>query len=169
MDGIYQHIFFSSTKNEDSCEICRETRDVHINYIDNSFSNASFNNNIYSKNKRNDDIKIKIHKKKYICKICEEEEILEEENKFECKICNNYFCNDCLFSYIKETIRKGKYTIKCPDSDCDCILSKEIIDKILSFNNSFDFEVNNLKILLEKNKKKRNYFIKSRFNVLSYC
>ena len=127
-DGIYQHIFFSSTKNEDSCEICRETRDVHINYIDNSFSNASFNNNIYSKNKRNDDIKIKIHKKKYICKICEEEEILEEENKFECKICNNYFCNDCLFSYIKETIRKGKYTIKCPDSDCDCILSKEILE-----------------------------------------
>ena len=54
-DGIYQHIFFSSTKNEDSCEICRETRDVHINYIDNSFSNFSFNSNICSKNRRNDE------------------------------------------------------------------------------------------------------------------
>ena len=99
------------------------------------------------------DIKIEIIPKKYICKICEEE-ILEEENKNECKICNNYFFNECIFSYIKETIKNGKYIIKCPDSYCDCLLSKEIIDKILSFNNSFDFEVNNLKYLLEKNKTK---------------
>jgi hypothetical protein len=152
-NGIYQHIFYSSTKNKDSCEICREPRNIHINHIDTSFSNVSFNNDICSINKRKDDIKIKIIQKKYICKICEED-ILEEENKNKCKICNNYFCNDCIFSYIKETIKNGKYIIKCPDSDCDSIISKEIINKILSFNESNDFEVKNLKALLEKNKTK---------------
>ena len=152
-NGIYQHIFYSSIKNKDSCEICGEKGNIHISHIDNSFSSASFNKNIYSKNEREDIIKIKTFQKNYICKICEEE-ILEKENINECKLCYNNFCNDCLYSYIKETIRNGKYIIKCPDSDCDCILTKVIIDKILSFNNSNDFEVNNLKKLIEKNKTK---------------
>ena len=153
-NGIYQYLFYSSIKNKDSCEICGQTRNIHINFIDDSFSSISFSNNISLNNKRKDIIKIKTLQTKYICKICEEE-ILEEENKNECKLCYNYFCNDCLYSYIKETIRNGKYVIKCPDSDCDCILTKEIINKILSFNNnSNDIEVNNIKILLEKNKTK---------------
>ena len=151
-NGLYQHIFYSSTKNKDLCEICRETKDMHLNSIDYSFSSISFNNNISFKNEKID-VRIKPFQKKYVCKICEEE-ISEKEKNNECKLCYNYFCNDCLYSYIKETIKKGKKAIKCPESDCDCILTKEIIYKILSFNNSNDIEVNNLKILLEKNKTK---------------
>ena len=88
-NGIYQHIFYSSAKNKDSCEICQEARSIHINHINKSFSNNSFNNSISSKNRKIDIIKIKNIHKKYICNICEEE--LEEENKNECKLCYNYF------------------------------------------------------------------------------
>ena len=151
-NGIYQHIFYSSTKNKDLCEICRESKDMHLNTIDNSISNISFYNIIPFKNEKID-IGIKPFQKKYVCKICEED-ISEEEIDNECKLCYNYFCNDCLYSYIKETIKNGKSVIKCPKSDCDCILTKEIIYKILSFNNSNDIEANNLKILLEKNSTK---------------
>ena len=164
-NGIYQHIFYSS-KNKDSCEICREPRNMHINLIDNSFLSTSFNNNIHRNNERINIVRIRTIQKK--CKICDEE-ILEEENKNECKLCFNYFCNYCLFEYIKEKIKNGNYAIKCPDSECSCILTKEIIDKILSINNSNDIEINNLKNLLEHNKTKENCFIKSRFNVLSNC
>ena len=152
-NGIYQHIFYSSKKNKDSCEICREPSDIHINHIDNSFLSFSFNNNIFLRNERIDVLRIKTVKKKFICKICEEE-ILEEDNKTECKLCYNYFCNDCLYSYIKETIRNGKYVIKCPETDCDSLLTKEILDKILLFNKSSNAEINSLKNLLEKNKAK---------------
>ena len=153
-NGIYQHIFYSSIKNKDSCEICGEKKNIHINHIDNSFSNISFNNNISLENGSIDMIKIKNVQEKYICKICEGE-ILEEENKNECDLCYNYFCNDCLYLYIKERIRNGKHIMKCPNSDCNCILTKETIDKILSFNNnSNDIELNNLKNLLKKNKTK---------------
>ena len=131
-NGIYQHIFYSSAKNKDLCEIYREAKDRHLNYIDNSFSSISFNKKISFKNERID-VRIKPLHKKYVCKICEED-ISEEEIDNECKLCYNYFCNDCLYSYIKETIRKGKNVIKCPESDCDCILNIEIIFRILSFN-----------------------------------
>jgi len=152
-NGIYQHIFYSSKENKDSCEICREPRDMHINIIDTSFATTSFNNNISLRNERIDILRIKPVQKKFICKICEEE-ILEEKNKIECNLCYNYFCNDCLYSYIKETIRNGKYVIKCPESDCDSILTKEILDKVLLFSKSSNAEKNNLKNLLEKNKTK---------------
>ena len=150
-NGIYQHIFYSSTKNKDSCEICREAKNMHLNTIDNSISNISFNNNLFFKNERLD-VGIKPFTKKYSCKICEED-ISEKEYDNLCQLCENYFCNYCLYSK-KETIRKGKNIIKCPESDCDCILTKERIYKILSFNNSNDIEVNNLKMLLEKNNAK---------------
>ena len=127
-NGLYPHIFYSSTKNKDLCEICRETKDMHLNSIDYSFSSISFNNNISFKNEKID-VGIKPFQKKYVCKICEEE-ISEKEKNNECKLCYNYFCNDCLYSYIKETIKKGKKAIKCPESDCDYILTKEIIYKI---------------------------------------
>ena len=154
-NGIYQHIFYSSTKNKDLCEICREKKEIHLNSINNSFSSISFNNNISFKNEKID-VRIKPFQKKYVCKICEEE-ISEKEKNNECKLCYNYFCSDCLYSYIKEAIRNGKNVIKCPESVCDYILTKEIIYRILSFkkiNNSNDIEVNNLKNLLEKNKTK---------------
>ena len=152
-NGIYQHIFYSSKNNKDFCEICREPRDMHINFIDTSYSNISFNHNISLRNEKLDILRIKPVQKKFICKICEEE-ILEEKNKTECKLCYNYFCNDCLYSYIKEAIRNGKYVIKCPENDCDSILTKEILDKILLFNKSSNAEINNLKNLFEKNKTK---------------
>ena len=88
-NGIYQHIFYSSKNNKDFCEICREPRDMHINFIDTSFSSISFNNNISLRNERLGILRIKPVQKKFICKICEEE-ILEEKNKTECKLCFNF-------------------------------------------------------------------------------
>ena len=150
--GIYQHIFFSSSQNKDSCVICRKRRNMHIRHIYNSFVNNSSKNKQFSKTTRIN-VKKKEIKKKYICKICEEE-ILKEQNENECKLCHNLFCNDCLYLYIKNDIIKGKYKIQCPDSDCDCILTEKIIDKILSFNNSNKNEVISLKNKLENNKTK---------------
>jgi hypothetical protein len=67
-NGIYQHIFYSSIKNKDFCEICREARNIHLNTIDNSISSISFNNNISFKNERIY-VGIKPFQKKYVCKI----------------------------------------------------------------------------------------------------
>ena len=65
-NGIYQHIFYNSSDDEDSCEICGEKKAVHINEITKSL-NISFNSinmNINQKTGINLYIKKKEKKKK---------------------------------------------------------------------------------------------------------
>ena len=91
----------------------------------------------------------------YKCKICEEDITKEEKIKNKCEECGSYFCSECLYLYIKELIRNGKYSLFCPD--CSFLYTNDKINKIeqiLSFNIKDKEEVNNLKKLFEKSKTK---------------
>ena len=155
-NGIYQHIFYDSSNNEDSCEICGEKKAVHINEINKSL-NISFNSINMNINQKTD-INIYITKKrqkeeiKNKCKICEEDISKEEEIKNKCEQCNNYFCSECLYLHIKELIKNGKYALFCPE--CKFIYTKNKIEQFLLFNIKNKDEINNLKQLLQKNNTK---------------
>ena len=151
-NGIYQHLFYASEKHPKSCEICGERINDHINHI-----NPLINSNKTGNTELNDlSTRIKIInvrenlKKKHKCKICED----EKTNQYlmsECYHCNNYFCYECLYLYIKESIKNGKYELCCPD--CKDIYDKTKIEQIFSINNNNKnkIEIINLKKLLEKN------------------
>ena len=157
-NGIYQHLFFNSPNKEDFCEICGEKKSLHIKEINNISNSLSFS--FYSKNSNYNKIeeKLNIYKikakeiKSNKCKICEEEISREEEMKNKCEQCNNYFCSECLYMYIKELIRNGKYTLFCPE--CGFVYKKDKIEEILLFNIKNKEEINNLKKLLEKSNTK---------------
>ena len=114
-NGIYQHIFYDSPNEEDSCEICGDKKINHINENQSTFinNNISFVNsiNISEKNAKVNESAENNSKEeiKYICKICEEEISEEEEINNKCERCDNYFCSECLYYHIKELIRDGKY------------------------------------------------------------
>ena len=154
-NGIYQHLFFASSKKEDCCEICGENKIVHINEINHSMS-ISFNTiNIIPKDENANLFRINHEEeRKYECKICEEYISNEEEIKNKCEQCNNYFCNEGLYSYIKELIKNGNYAFFCPE--CNFVYTKDKIDQILLFNIKNKEEVNNLKKLLKNNNTKKN-------------
>jgi len=63
-NGIYQHIFYNSSDDEDSCEICGEKKAVHINEITKSL-NISFNSINMNINQKAD-INIYIRKERII-------------------------------------------------------------------------------------------------------
>ena len=89
-NGIYQHIYYDSFNNEDSCQICGEKRINHINEDQATFinNNISFTNsiNITQKfEKINESEKDSREEIKHICKICEEEISEEEEKNNKCE------------------------------------------------------------------------------------
>ena len=148
-NGINQHIFYESINKEDICEICGEKQDLHINEKDKTI-NISFNNMcIFNRNENIYRIKTKKEKNK-ICKICDDDITKDEELNNKCEQCNSYFCNECLYLHIKELIKNGNYALYCPE--CKNIYTKNKIEQIFSL--SKDKELNNLKILLEKNNTK---------------
>ena len=150
-NGINQHIFYESLNKEDICEICGEKQNLHINEKDKTI-NISFNSICISNRNENENIyKIKINEERIkICKICEDNITKDEELNNKCEQCNSYFCNECLYLHIKELIKNGNYALYCPE--CKNIYTKNKIEQIFSL--SKDKELNNLKILLEKNNTK---------------
>ena len=158
-NGIYQHIFYDSPNEEDSCEICGDKKINHIDQNQITFisNNISFVNsiNITQKNaKINESENIsKEEEIKYICKICEEEISEEEEINNKCEQCENYFCSECLYSHIKELIMDGKYSLYCPG--CNCVYTKDKIEEILNFNIKNEEEIYLLKKLLNKSNTKQ--------------
>lgn len=49
--------------------------------------------------------------------------------------CSHTFCVDCMKGYLKECLRTDTYFIKCPEYDCEEMLSVEIIRQLLSKKN----------------------------------
>ena len=149
-NGIYQHIFYESPNKEDTCQICGEKPNMHINKIDKAV-NISFDSKYTFKNCENKNISNNdVNEEKDICKICEENINEYEKLNNKCEQCYSYFCNECLYLYIKELIKNGNHILFCPE--CKNIYSKNKIEQIFSL--SKDKEVNNLRILFEKNNTK---------------
>ena len=152
VDGIYQHIFYSSPFKEDCCEICGEKEIIHINKLDKT-SNISFNTIINRKNEKIEIFKLKTkEEKRHECKICEEEITKQEEIRNKCDKCYNNFCDECLYLYVKESIKNGKHALFCPN--CELLYTEEKIERIFSFGSNDKNEVNKLRKLLEKSSTK---------------
>ena len=152
-EGIYQHIFYNSPSKEDSCEICGEQKINHIKDFDRTI-NFSFSS-IHSRkiNEKKDFLLIRSKEKiNYKCKICEENISKNEEIKNKCQQCNYYFCDECLYLYIKEQIKNGNNALFCPE--CKDLYTNDKIEQILLFNSKDKKEINNLRKLLKKNNTK---------------
>ena len=153
-DGLYQHIFYPSSNHPDKCSICREGKNNHLKPYNESFNNKFDGSTLSHQIKSDNVISYKKVKNYIICRICEEELSNNVNNINECENCHNYFCYECLFFYIKELIRNGKYEFFCPD--CKILFTDNKIDKIFSNNNSkYNDEIKNIKKLFDKNKLKK--------------
>ena len=147
-NGKYQHIFFASVNHHDTCEVCGERSNVHINQINPLINSGSTISNL---SPRPHIINVRENlKEKHKCKICEDEKT-NQGLITDCLHCNNYFCYECLYLYIRESIKNGKYDLCCPE--CKTIYGKAKIEQIFAINNNSRNmnEIINLKKLLEKN------------------
>ena len=143
-NGVYQHIFYNSDNDDEFCEICGENKDMHINgSVSISFNSIDFNVSSKIENQANQVYIINVKNKaesEFKCKICEDDISEEEKIKNKCEQCGSYFCSECLYSYIKELIRNGKYSLFCPE--CSFVYTNDKIDQILSFNMKNKTEIN---------------------------
>ena len=168
IDGIYQHDFFMSSKNDELCFICKKPKKNHLDYIPENLMNDNFNinnqnindeeqilesnnNTKKDKNDKNDDI---ISEE---CEVCYEE-INEEDKKLNSIPCGHLFCSNCWFNYLKSLILEAKVEkIKCMDHECNEIISEDFIFKHLSSNKDLIDKYNKFKmraeIIKDKNKK----------------
>ena len=155
--GLYQHIFYSSENDPRICEICQEKENVHItHYNDNKPTINNLNKTTLSNYNESRGKVFKYTELNKIiqkCKICEDE-ISNDEKLFQCYQCHNYYCSDCLFSYIKELIKNGKSEIICPH--CKAEFDQKKVEQIFEYNdNTNNKEIENLKKLFYKNKSKK--------------
>ena len=131
-NGKYQHPFFPSKKSNEICEICKSDKNLHLAQINKLPSIRSNNSSISSmKFNHSNIITITVSSKEaYECKICFDIIQKEEALKNKCYNCNKYFCDGCLYSDLKESIKNGKYELYCPE--CKIIYDEEKILYILS-------------------------------------
>ena len=148
-NGKYQHPFFPSRISNDICEICGNQKNMHIKQKDKLIT-ISDNSSISSIriNNINSSLVIK-SKESEICAICEDIIPKKDALKNECHNCDNFFCDECLYLYIKELIRNGKSELCCPN--CKIEYDKSKIENILSNNFGNKEEKNMLLRLYEKN------------------
>ena len=151
-NGKHQHIFFPSKSSNNICEICGSEKNLHISKINRAIISSSHTSSISSiKINNNISIPIKdLFNEKYHCKICEDDIQKEMALKNECYDCNYYFCDECLYLDLKESIKNGKYPLYCPE--CKTEYDDNKINDILSKNYGNEKEKNNLLKLYEKNK-----------------
>ena len=150
-DGLYQHIFYSSSDFSNKCEICGNKREFHIEEQEKTVMTINKLNQDVSfiSIKKKEKIDEKLSTEKYTCKICED---LIPENKIDiCEKCESFFCRECLYEHAKELVKNGK-VICCPY----CLLeyNEDKVMKILNYNRNDKIEVNNLKSLYKKNRLK---------------
>ena len=165
-NGFYLHNYYQNTKhkNLNTCYICGEPRNKHMDYLPENFIEGENNNNnniINSINNNNNiinDIEMEINnnniinsstpnielKKKVLvsCSICGDEVDKSEMKKY--PKCGHEYCFHCWDHYLRGKINESNVRgIKCMDYKC-----KEIIDE--KFIYSF---IEKDKVLLEKYKK----------------
>ena len=145
-NGVFQHMFYSSTKMNDACEICGESKDAHITYNYKSINHSSYSNFSYLPIKTEVIFVQRKKEQNFKCKICEE--MIEKNLIKQCEKCQYYFCDECLYLHIKELIKNGKYELFCPQ--CNNIYSNEKIEEIFALSGENKNEINNLKELFEK-------------------
>ena len=131
--------------NEDICEICGESKDVHlIKEFNSNYSNIIINNNNFNfPNSDDSDINANnlIIYQEYNDQ--EEEEEINDINPKECEICmsdlenpikiiscKHQFCQDCFHSYLINLIKNNQIDqIPCPKNKCK---NKNIPEKFFS-------------------------------------
>ena len=171
----YQHPFFPSEKSNEKCEICENDKDLHIKQI-NKIPLISSNNSSISSIKYNHShiipitVLSKVRSRSYKCKICFNIIPNEQALKNKCHNCNTYYCDECLYLDLKESIKNGKYELYCPE--CKIIYDEEKIKDILSDysgneegKSEIEEEKNELINLYEKNKFKHQILS----NNLMFC
>ena len=157
-DGLYQHIFYSSSKYSNKCEICGNKRELHIEEPEKtiiSFNKSNQDEVSFIPVEKDDKLNEKIPKENnQECRICED--LLPEKKVNKCEKCKSYFCSECLYEHAKELVKNGK-VIGCPY--CFNEFNEDRVMKILNYNKENLTEINNLKALYKKNKLK--FFILS--------
>ena len=137
--------------NEDICEICGESKDVHLIKEFNSNNNNNNNNNLNFPNNgsinENNNIIIKEGDD-------EEEEEINDINSKECEICmsdlenpitiipcKHQFCQDCFHSYLINLIKNNQIDqIPCPKNKCkNKIIPEKFFSKYLSEEEYFKY------------------------------
>ena len=147
-NGLFQHIFYSSTKNNDVCEICGESKNVHISENNKAINNFTHNSTISFLPIKTEIIMVQRKEEiKFKFQICEE--ILDKNLISQCQHCHYYFCNECIYLYIKELIKNGKTELSCPQ--CNNSYNREKIEDIFSKSDENKNEIENLKQQLDKN------------------
>ena len=155
-DGLYQHIFYSSSENINKCEICGFKKDEHIAEEEKTVISFNKSNNqddnfiiVHKKEKLGEKVEEKLPNKKIECRICED--IILNNNINKCERCKSYFCSECLYEYAKELVKNGKI-IGCPY--CFEEFNDDRVMNILNFNRADKTEAKNLISLYKKNKMK---------------
>ena len=148
--------------NEDICEICGESKDVHLIKEFNSNNNNNINNNFNFINYDEGDINTNnnnIFTGEDI--VYQEEEEINDINQKECEICmsdlenpitimpcKHQFCQDCFHSYLINLIKNNQIDkIPCPKNKCkNKNISENFFSKYLSDKEYFkycDFKAKN--------------------------
>ena len=171
----YQHPFFPSEKSNEKCEICENDKNLHIKH-QKKLPLISSNNSSISSIKYNHSqiipitVLSKIRSRSYECKICFNIIPNEQALKNECHNCNTYFCDECLYLDLKESIKNGKYELYCPE--CKIIYDEEKIIDILSDYSGNEEEKSEIK---EEKNELINLYKKNKFkhqiltNNLIFC
>ena len=127
-DGKYHHNFYKNEKTKDNnCYICGEPAFCHLNYIS---LEEKIEDNKENKKEEKKDLKKEDNIIKIDCIICGEN--YSKDNFIKYDKCNDSYCFDCWFNYIKGNIENGTVEkIKCMNYLCKEILSKQFILSII--------------------------------------
>ena len=103
-NGLYQHVFYSSSKNSNKCEICGNQREVHIEETEKTIISLNKSNQELSfvSVHNNQKIDEKFNSQQYECRICEDS--FPENQLNICQKCKSSFCSECLYEYAKEVL-----------------------------------------------------------------
>ena len=138
-NGIYHHNFFKDYKHKKkTCYICGKSKENHINSIieENEDDETPYDN---ENNKLIDNLT-----DVFTCDICGEKFNKNSKNIIKNEKCNDEYCRDCWFSYLRNKIEEGYVNkIKCMNYNCKEILNDKFIRSIIQDN----------KILIDKYEK----------------
>ena len=156
-NGKYPHKFMKDIKhNKKTCYICGESPLNHIDYKPEKIEKKKNNNN---NNINNNELIINLDniQNDFTCPICGDLIENNKNNVIKLDKCGDEYCINCWYNYIQSKIEEGYVNIKCMNFDCQEILNKEFIMKIIKDNDKlikkYDKFSKKLEILNNPNKK----------------